>query len=249
MIGYPFFIAVGVFPILLLTMAFIGTESILEVFVFYRTITLFAFVFLLLLSVLRVAKKDFFRQRGVNSWKEYYSLYLSKNAKNLKIELHEKNDAKITSQSLFLDALQEKTTQTQANTDNVSVLAHLMAVSAAQSSTSGRSNIKIFISASLFTLSAIIIFTCSFLLIFNQPLSFLWAFLFFEGMMISFFSSSKSIGVPFNSSQKNQPHIVKRLLFGKRVKEVDFKVFLLYIGMILVILSLLLFAVQEITNH
>jgi hypothetical protein len=68
-------------------------------------------------------------------------------------------------------------------------------------------------------------------------------------MFLSFFSSSRSIGIPFKTPQKSQPHLIKRLLFGKRAKDVDFKIFLLYLGIILVVLSLLLFAFQELTNH
>ncbi|MHA1910469.1 MAG: hypothetical protein ACTSYA_02125 [Candidatus Kariarchaeaceae archaeon] len=273
MIGYPFMIAVGLFPILLLTMAFSGTESLLDVIVFYGIITLFAFTILLLLSALRIAKKDFYRRKGVNSLTEYYSLYQSKDARIRNSNLQAQKEAKAVSHSEFFDSLSlQETTVLQdeaflmvASTESTNKegiatslesskdlksLINLMTLSNLPAyKRINRANLRLFVTASIYSLFAIIVFTSFFLMILNLQLSFLWAFLFFEGMFLTLINSTKSISVPFKSSHESQLHLFKRLLFGKRVEEIDFKVFSLYIGIILIILSLLLFVKQEFTTH
>jgi len=244
MIGYPFMIAVGALPILLLTMAFTGEENLLKIVVFYGIIAVFAFSFLLLLSALRVAKKDFYKRRGVSSWKEYYSFYLSKKAKAEKLVLKNSNKAKAISRSDFLEAR-----SLNENIDKLTISPVLSHSSKQYSQKTNLHNFRTFISASFYSLSAIILFTSFFLLSLNQQISFLWAILFFQGMFLSLMGSAKSIGGPFKTSQKTQPSSIKRLLFGKKAKDVDFKIFCLCLGVILVFISLLLFAFQEFANH
>lgn len=246
-LGIPFMVFVLSFPILLLIMAFMSED---EQAISLTYIWIYALIGLILYGefmFMRGMLRRFLRYHGVDSVKEYYNQYYSKEAKVVKKKKRIETEERVLSlfdnlEVIEVEARRRAVEQEKFVLPDPSHVPFMPIQRPSSSRFAAVGSTLIFMRAALVVLIPMMAVNSLIMYMFGMPIiDLMWTFLFIEGMLLSFVGTGAGIHKPKHEDIERKGLLV--FLVGKRGMEMDKKMFILSLGAFTVVLSLLWFAI------
>jgi hypothetical protein len=245
LLGIPFIVFMFTFPLLLIIMAFLSEE---EQVISLTYIWVYALIGLIIYAEFIFARgmiRRFLEYNGVSSLKEYYALHYSKDARVVKKKKQIQTEERVASLFDNLEIIEAEATK-RAREQEKYVLpdpSHVTFIQIQQTTGSKKEvivNVMVFLRGAGVVLIPMLVINGLIMYLFSIPIiDFMWAFIFFEGMLLSFVGTGAGIHKPKKADAEERTGLLV-FLVGKRGMEMDKKMFILSLGAFTVLIGMIL---------